>query len=164
MRVCPICHSQVPDGSNYCTMCGNRLPDEPQAPPRPSSVYQPYYQPAPIPDPWDHTAEFEAEDVSAHKLYAMLMYLTSIVGITFALLGARESAYVQFHLKQNLKLLIVEVLLSLIGAVLAFTFIVPIAAGVCGVICAVLHIIAFFQVCGNKAKEPAIIRGLKFLN
>lgn len=164
MSVCPICHSQVPPESNYCTMCGNRLPDEPDSSPKQSSVYQNYCQPTPVPDPWDHTAEFDAKDISENKLFAMLMYLTSIVGIIFALLGAKDSAYVQFHLKQNLKLLIVEVLLSLIGCLLAFTFIVPIAAGVCGVICVVLHIIAFFHVCGNKAKEPAIIRGLKFLN
>ena len=163
MSICPICHSQVPPESNYCTMCGNRLPDEPDSTPKQSSVYQNYYQPTPVPDPWDHTDKFDANDISEHKLFAMLMYLTSIVGIIFALLGAKDSAYVQFHLKQNLKLLIVEVLLSLVGCLLAFTFIVPIAAGVCGVICVVLHIIAFFQVCSNKAKEPAIIRGLAFL-
>ena len=163
MSVCPICHSQVPEGSNYCTMCGNRLPDEPQKTPPQSSVYQNYYQPAPTPDPWDHTDKFDANDISEHKLFAMLMYLTSILGIIMALLGAKESAYVQFHLKQNLKLFIVEILLSLIGSLLAFTFIVPIAAVVCVVICLILRAIAFFQVCSNKAKEPAIIRSLKFL-
>ena len=163
MSVCPICHSQVPEGSNYCTMCGNRLPDEPQAAPKQSSVYQNYYQPAPTPDPWDHTAEFDAQDIRGNKLYAMLMYLTSILGIAIALLGAKESAYVQFHVKQTLKLFIVEVLLGVIAGLLAFTIIVPIAAAVCIAICTILQIIAFFQVCGNKAKEPAIIRSLNFL-
>lgn len=163
MKVCPICHSQVAPDSNYCTMCGNRLPDESQATPPKSSVYQNYYQPTPVPDPWDHTAEFDAADVSEHKLYAMLMYLTSIVGIIVALLAAKESAFVQFHLKQNLKLFIVEILLTICGSFLAFTFIVPIAAVVCVVISVVLRAIAFFQVCSNKSKEPAIIRGLNFL-
>ena len=164
MKVCPICHSQVAPDSNYCTMCGNRLPDESQATPPKSSVYQNYYQPTPVPDPWDHTAEFDAADVSEHKLYAMLMYLTSIVGIIVALLAAKESAFVQFHLKQGLKFVIVELLLSLCAAALFFTILVPIAAGVCLTILEVIRIIAFFQVCGNKAKEPAIIRSLGFLN
>ena len=84
--------------------------------------------------------------------------------IAIALLGAKESPYVQFHLKQNLKFCIVELLLSLCAAVLFFTFIVPIAAGICMAILEVIRVIAFFQVCGNKAKEPAIIRGLGFLN
>ena len=68
MRVCPICHSQVSDESYYCTMCGNRLPDDPKTPPVQAPVFQNYCQPAPVSDPFDHTAEFEIEDVASNKL------------------------------------------------------------------------------------------------
>lgn len=167
MKTCPICHSQNGDDSYYCTMCGNRLPDETQPAPYQPPVYQNVYQqPAyrqPIYNPYDHTAEFEAQDVAQNKLYAISMYLLSVVGIVIALLGAKDSGFVQFHLRQNLKLLIVEAILALCAGLLAFTIIVPIAAAVCLVIVEVIRIIAFFQTCGGKAKEPAIIRSLGFL-
>ena len=160
MNICPKCGSQVSDGSRFCTICGTPLTAEPQATAIPT-----YYQPAaPIPSPFDHTAKFDQADIHANKLYAMAVYLLGIIGIAIALLGAKESAYVQFHLKQGLKFVIVELLLSLCAAALFFTIIVPIAAGVCIAILEVIRIIAFFQVCGNKAKEPAMIRGLGFLN
>ena len=117
----------------------------------------------PVSDPYDHTAEFQAEDVAQHKLYAILPYLTGIIGIIIALLGAKDSPFVQFHLRQNLKFLIVEAILALCAAMLAITIIVPIAACVCLLIVEVIRIIAFFQVCAGKAKEPAIIRSLGFL-
>lgn len=164
MRICPICHSQNGDENYYCTMCGNRLPDDPQIIPEQPPVFQAPPQPTYMPyDPYDHTASFDGKDIAANKLYAMAMYLLSVMGILIALLGAKDSAYVQFHLRQNLKFLIVETLLVLIAAVLGITIIVPIAAGICLVLVEVIKLIAFFQVCGGKAKEPAIIRSLGFL-
>lgn len=168
MKVCPICHSQNGDDSYYCTMCGNRLPDDiqpmPYQPQAQQTSYQmPYQQPIPVYNPYDHTAEFEAQDVAKNKLYAMVMYLLSVVGILIALLGAKDSAYVQFHLRQSLKFVIVETLLGLLAGLLFFTIIVPIAAGVALAVVEVIRFITFFQVCGGKAKEPAIIRSLGFL-
>lgn len=158
MKLCPICHSQNGDESYYCTMCGNRLPDETQSVPYQAPVYrQPAY------NPYDHTAKFDVQDIAQNKIYALVMYLTSVLGIFIALLAAKESAFVQFHLRQNLKLLIVEVLLILCAGLLAITVIVPIVALVCLVIVEVIRVIAFFQVCNGKAKEPAIIRSLGFL-
>lgn len=167
MKVCPICHSQVSDESNYCTMCGNRLLDDTQPVPYQPPVYQNAYQqpvyPQPVYDPYDHTAEFEAADVSRNKLYALAMYLLGVVGMIIALLGAKDSAYVQFHLRQNLKFLIVEALLAICAVLLAITFIIPILAAVALAVVEVIRVIAFCQVCRGKAKEPAIIRSLGFL-
>lgn len=162
MKVCPICHSQVSDESNYCTMCGNRILDDAQSIPYQPPVYQNVYQ-QPVYNPYDHTAEFEASDIAGNKLFAMVMYLLSFVGIVIALLGAKDSAYVQFHLRQNLKFLVVEALLGLCAAILAFTVIVPIVAIVALAVVEIIRLIAFFQVCGGKAKEPVILRSLGFL-
>ena len=161
MKICPKCGGQIGDENRFCTLCGVELTEEAQ----PAAPFPAYYQPAaPTADPFDHTEEFDDSDIHANKLYALLMYLTGLVGIAIALLDATESAYVQFHLKQNLKFCIAELLLGFIAAFLFFTFIVPIAAGVCLTILEIIRIIAFFQTCGNKSKEPAIIRSLGFLN
>lgn len=53
--------------------------------------------------------------------------------------------------------------LLIVSAVLAFTFIVPIAGAVCIAILFVVRIICFFQVCSGKAKDAAIIGKLPFL-
>jgi len=111
----------------------------------------------------DHTSEYDAQDISDNKVVAMLPYIAGWIGIIVAAILAKDSPYVQFHVRQALKLNIVSTLLTIISVVLCWTFIVPIAGAICATIVLVLQIIAFFQVCGGKAKEPAIISGLKFL-
>ena len=92
-----------------------------------------------------------------------LCYLLGSIGVIIALLAANKSDYAAFHVRQALKLTVVNVLLGIVAIVLAITIVVPIAAAICVGIVSVLRIIAFFQICCGKAKEPAIIRNLKFL-
>lgn len=158
MKICPTCRAQLTDETSFCPMCGAQVPaGAPQNP----GYQQPYpYAPA---DPYDHTAEYDPKDISDNKVYAMLLYLLGIPGIIIALLAANSSKYVSFHLRQALKFTVVETLMTLAATFLAFTFIVPIAAGIMVCVLFVIKIICFFQICGGKAKEPAIIRGLGFL-
>lgn len=127
----------------------------------PVGGYAPVYQ-EPV-DPDDHTAEFSAEDIENNKLYAMLCYLFGGIGIIIALLAGKDSEYVKFHTKQAIKFLVVEWILIFATAILGFTIVLGIAGGVCLTIVAILEIIAFVQVCKGQAKEPAIIKKLKFL-
>lgn len=114
--------------------------------------------------PKDHTAEFDPKDISENKVMALTAYILGTIGIIIALLAAKESPYAGFHVRQALKLTIVNVLLSIISLVLCWTLIVPIAGGVCAVIILVVRIICFFQVCSGKAKEAAIVSSFGFLN
>ncbi|MBQ7971717.1 MAG: hypothetical protein IJ294_05160, partial [Clostridia bacterium] len=117
---------------------------------------------------------FDAQDISNNKVIAMLVYLMGAIGIIIALLASSSSKYVSFHLRQALKFLVVEMLMPIALAVGAVVCIIPIlgwiaygllmiAALVAYVVFFVLKIICFFQICSGKAKEPAIIRDLKFL-
>lgn len=161
MKFCPNCRSQLGDEATFCPMCGVQLPaGAPQ--PQQAPAYQQAPQYAPY-APYDHTAEFDPKDISDNKVYAMLLYLLGIPGIIIALLAANSSKYVAFHLRQALKFVVTETLLTLASALLCFTFIVPIAASIMLVVLFVIKIICFFQICGGKAKEPAIIRSLSFL-
>lgn len=148
MKFCPKCGTQLEDNVTFCSNCGTSLNAAAVA----------------SNDPFDHTAEFDAKDISDNKVIAMLPYLMGLLGvIVAALLAKGESQYVSFHIRQALKLNIVSMLVSIVAAVLAFTIIVPIAAGIFAIVILVLQVIAFFQVCGGKAKEPAIIKNLNFL-
>ncbi len=90
----------------------------------------------------------------------MLPYLMGAIGLIIAILLAGTSKYVNFHVRTALKFTVVETLL-------VFVNIIPILGQVAYVIgmgiCIVLRIIAFFQICGGKAKDPAIISALGFL-
>lgn len=165
MKICTNCQNAIDDNAVFCTKCGasqavqqNAVPQGTPVPPQ-----QPYYAPQPVVDPFDHTAEFDAQDISDNKVIAMLVYLMGAVGILIALLASKESRYVSFHLRQALKFLVIETLTGLAVALLAWTFIVPIAGGIFYIVLFVIKVIAFFQICGGKAKEPAIIRNFGFL-
>lgn len=185
MAFCTKCGAQFPDGSAFCTSCGAPVaaaaaaPEQPAAqqpaPEQPAPVQAPqpqyqqqqqqqyqqaYQQAAPAADQFDHTSEFDPKDISDNKVIAMATYLLGFIGIIIALIASRESRYAAFHVRQSLKLQVTE-------ALCLFMMIIPflgwLAAGVCIAIIEVLNIIAFFQVCGGKAKEPAIIRSFPFM-
>lgn len=165
MKICPTCHSQLSDDAQFCTNCGTRMGGAQAAPVNQMPQDRPY-SPYAVPvayDPYDHTAEFDAQDISDNKVYCMLVYLMGIVGIVIALLACKDSKYAAFHVRQAIKFTVVSTLSAIVMCVLAFTVIVPIVGAVWLVVLEVLQIICFFQICGGKAKEPAIIRNLTFL-
>lgn len=180
MAFCTKCGAQVPDGSVFCTSCGAPVgaapaPEQPAAQAAPQQAAAPAPAPAPqqqyqqqyqqpqyqqAVNPYDHTAEFDAKDISENKVYAMATYMLSVIGVVIALLASRDSKYLQFHVRQAMKLQITEILCT-------FLMIIPFlgwfAAPVCVLIVTILQIIAFFQVCSGKAKEPAIVRSFPFM-
>ena len=171
MIKCPNCKNEVTEDAVFCPVCGNALntipgydpdfhPELKQTPP--PSI--PVYVPVPAdPDPFDHTGEFEQEDIRENKLVAMLVYLLDFVGIIIALLMGTHSAYTHFHIRQAMKFTVVEILLTLASLVLFWTFIVPIAGGIALLVLMVVKLISFIQVCCGEAKEPVVIRSIGFL-
>ena len=181
--ICPKCGSEMPDDSAFCTRCGASLHTGTQEnqnsqgmpygygnPQGNNGAYygnpqmnngMPYGQP--YVDPKDHSAEFDGKDIADHKLFAMLPYLLGILGTIVALLVAKDSPYVGFHVREGIRILVSEVLLGLITVVLCWTVVVPIAAAVCFIILLVVRIISFVNVCNGKAKEAAIVSNFGFL-
>lgn len=171
MKNCPNCGHQLPDDAMFCGACGAQQNAEQ---PMNNGCYQqaPVY--APVPPSYDHTAEFTKEDISENKVISMLVYLLGWIGIVIALLASNTSKYAGFHVRQALKITVVETLLPICLGVAAVINIIPvlgwlvyvvatIAAVVLLVALFVVKIICFFQICKGQAKEPAIIRSLSFL-
>ncbi len=178
MKVCPKCGAQLDDNVAFCVNCGTALnaqpaPEAPAAPAAPEAPAAPAVPvapvaPQPIPaapvfDPTDHTAEFDPKDISDNKVVAMIVYLMGPIGIIIAALLSKESPYVGFHVRNELKISVCCILVALVMSLLIWTIIVPIVAGIALLVLVVIDIICFFQVCKGQAKEPAIIKNLKFL-
>lgn len=90
----------------------------------------------------------------------MACYILGFIGIIISLLVGKESKYAMFHVRQSLKLQITTILCTILMIVPILGWI---AAPICILIVEILTIIAFFQVCGGKAKEPAIVRSFPFM-
>ena len=167
MKQCPNCAHPCDDNTAFCPECGLKFaaaggagftpnPNPGYAPnPNPGAGYIPY-------DPYDHTSEYEPKDVSENKVVAMLVYLLGTIGVIIALLY-QKSPFVNFHLRQALKFLVVEAITVLAMGILAWTFVALIVGAIFLVVLFVLKIVAFVNICGGKAKEPAIIRSIGFL-
>ena len=145
MKTCPNCNTSLEDSAQFCHHCGY------------SFAAQEAAQSA---DPYDHTDEFDARDISNNKPFAMLMYLSGVLGIIIALLASRESSYLQFHIRQVIKIMVTGILSCLL-------FIIPflgwIAGAVMLVILTIVEIICFVRVCQNKSIEPPVVRSIGFL-
>lgn len=154
MKTCPNCHFESPDEAAFCPKCGAPMDGQP--------AYQPEF--VPKVNPYDHTKDFEAQDIADGKLYALSCYLLSVAGILIALIGAKDSPYVRFHLRNSLKIILCNAALALVSALLCWTIVVPIAGAVFMAILFVVRLVAVVDVCKNQAIEPWLIRSLKFLN
>lgn len=176
MIICPKCGTQMNDGTAFCKNCGTPVgmaAGQPQMGQPQMGMNQAAYQ-QPAFDPYDHTAEFSAKDISDNKVIAMLPYLFSWIGVVLVLLASKESPYASFHVRQYLKVLVTQAVLGLLTVACVIVLIIPflgwivgglgiIAIGIMNIILSVVTIIGFFSVCKGNAKELPIVRGLKFL-
>lgn len=184
MNTCPNCGQEINDGDAFCVNCGTKFESNENYQNTTEADYyqndnqyqqnnqyqqQQYggaYNPNPMPvavDIYDHTNEFDAKDISDNKVMAMALYLMGITGLFIALLAGLQSPYVTFHVKQIMKFYVVSILATIAAVILCWTVIVPFAYVILTIALFIIKIIGFFQVCNGKAKEPAIIRSIKFL-
>lgn len=163
MRYCTNCGRKFEDTAEFCPECGLRVAVMQGEQSQGQGAGYTYTAPGEKKDAYDHTLQFSLQDVSDNKACAMLVYLAGIFGTIVACLYNKDSAYLGFHIRQGIKLIVVEMLVTLVAALLAWTIIVPCAAAVAYVVLVVLRIIAFFRVCSGKAVEVEIIRAFDFL-
>ena len=90
----------------------------------------------------------------------MVPYILGWFGIVIALLAVSESRFVSFHMKQAMKLSIIETI-SLVLAIIPFLGWFALAV-IWGIIM-VLRVIQFIRVCMGKAIEAPIVSSFGFL-
>lgn len=118
----------------------------------------------------NYTFEFEERDISENKVMAMIAYIGGLLGIIIALIGGKDSRYVSFHVKQALKLNICLMLIMTLIVPCSILVNIPVLGIISSlvvmilvtllIVVMILNIVAFFQVCEGKAKEPFFVGGL----
>ena len=147
MAFCPNCGSQIPEGGDTCPNCGTSF-----AAVRAAFAF----------DPKDHTAEFEAKDISDNKIFVAAAYLLIPFGLIYALVVSQKSPYTLFHVKQVLKISLCEIpyhlLMGLFFAI--WGWLVP-AIGY--IVLIFVRLAFYFQAANGKAKEAAFVSSVKAL-
>lgn len=147
MAFCSNCGKEFPEGATICPSCGAAF--------KPNAV---------VVSPWDHTAEFEAQDISDNKVYALSAYLFSFFGVIMCHILAKASPFAQFHAREAMKLDVVSVVVFILSMFFFWTCLIPVAGIVISLILFVVRIISFVQVCRGEAKEPWLIRSMGALH
>ena len=166
MKTCPNCHNQSADDTHSCPVCGTAL-DALTPPPadyfqKKEPIRMPELIPAdPAPDPHDHTEEFDPFDIQEARLACMCAYLLGVPGIIIALLMCPHSGYARFHIRQALKLTVLETLTGLVSVILCWTFIIPILGALLLLVLFVVRFLCFADVCKSSAKDAPLLRNLK---
>ncbi len=164
MKICPACRYAVSDDAEFCTQCGTPFTTQTETPSASTDNAippAPPYAYAPVCNPYDHTAEYDAQDIITNKLYASLPYLLSVFGVIIALLIAKESAFVMFHIRQALKLILAEVLVLGAAVLLVWTVVAPFIGGCAALVLLILQFVGFYQAVTGKATDLILVRNFK---
>lgn len=140
---CVNCGVEIPDDAKVCYNCGKRV-----------DILDTQV------NKFDHTSEYNEADIHENKVYAMLPYISGIIGCVIAAILGKDSKYVKFHTKEAVKMYIFEGLLALL-CIIPFLGWLAFGVGICAIF--VFKIMQFVRVCGNKAIETPLISKIKFL-
>ena len=184
MVLCNKCGREIDGGVNFCPYCGYGVQEklnakikneveEKQTPPQADKGFE-NKRVNDIIDKFNNTAdftdEFELDDISNNKIFAIFAYLGPLVLIT--IFGASKSKYARFHASQGINLLVCELIYSMAYTVLVGVF-MTISPSLGHIISSTLvivnigfllfSIIGIIDVIKGKAKELPLIGKLQIL-
>ena len=136
MKYCPHCGAEIADDVRFCPTCGKETV---------------------ITVPVSTDPQFDAQDIADNRIMAMLGYLS--MGV-LPMLGCRNSAFAMHHVNQALWIFIGSMLCSLAAGILAFTFIIPILAGIALIVLFVFEIIGIVRALKGSGKYLPFIEKL----
>lgn len=156
MAFCKKCGSEISDGSDFCKNCSlkqDNMQNEKNSETGQIDIAAKLHE---LNDTADITDEFDANDIEANKIMAVLAYIGILVLIP--ILVAPKSKFARFHSNQGLVLLIVNIIYNIITAVIQS--IIPalsLVFKIISIIFFVLMIIGIINAVGGKAKELPVI-------
>jgi len=135
MKYCPHCGAEIADDVRFCPTCGKET----------------------VVVVTNTDPQFDPQDIADNRIMAMLGYLS--MGV-LPMLGCRNSAFAMHHVNQALWIFIGSMLCSLAAGILAFTFIIPILAGIALIVLFVFEIIGIVRALKGSGKYLPFIEKL----
>ncbi len=170
MTYCGKCGKQIDEGLKFCPDCGasTEIPQaEPAAQAQPQNDFSQKIQN--FNNTADTTSEFDAADINANKVMAVLAYFGPLVLVP--IFAAKNSKFARYHSNQGLLLIIASFLYGVAYSILSsiilaiswrLYFIVSII-GLVSIVITVLAIIGIINAATGKAKELPLIGKFKIL-
>lgn len=161
MAFCGKCGTQVEDGKGFCPSCGAQVgaPAQQAAPTQQNASEQTSFSAEKIEETFknlnntpDTTSEFDAADIEANKVMAILAYIGILVLIP--LLAAPNSKFAKYHTNQGFILFLIGIATAIVGFIPILGAIIGAIVGLCTLVLAVIGII---NAANGKAKELPII-------
>ena len=137
MAFCRNCGAQLDENVKFCANCGSVVDGAAAAETR--NV--------------DHTAEYDAVDISETKYLSLFCYF-GVLFMIFALVAKPHSQFVRFHANQGLALMILMFAASIVMIIPSLGWIVGIVGYLFGIVCMIIGIV---NSCKGQAKELPII-------
>lgn len=118
MAFCAKCGAQIEDGAKFCPACGASVGENGQGAQQQQQQTQGGFadKVKNINNTADTTSEYDANDIQNNKAMAVLSYFGLLALIPF--FCCKQSKYAQFHAKQGMTLLIVDVCYSIVSFLL----------------------------------------------
>lgn len=171
MAFCKNCGKELEEGAKFCTSCGKAV-DENNGNATAGYTQDEFTKKFnEITDTEDKTAEFEKEDISANKVYALLSYISILFLVP--LIAAPKSKYARYHANQGLTLFICEAAYNIVRGILLrilrfalgsfLTGIISFVTGMAGLLFVVLAIVGIINAAQGYAKDLPVIGKIKIL-
>ena len=135
MKYCPHCGAEIADDVRFCPTCGKET----------------------VVVVTNTDPQFDPQDIADNRIMAMLGYLS--MGV-LPMLGCRNSAFAMHHVNQALWIFIGSMLCSLAAGILAFTFIIPILAGIALIVLFVFEIMGIVRALKGSGKYLPFVKKL----
>lgn len=119
MAYCVKCGTKVDEGVKFCPSCGatTAAPEKAAQNEQQSTQNDFAGKLQNINNTADTTANFDAGDIQNNKVMAVLAYLGLLWLIPF--FGCKQSPYAQYHCKQGLNLMLLEIAYIILSAILS---------------------------------------------
>ncbi len=162
MAFCPNCGKEVANGQLFCAGCGTAQPRDT------TYTNQSYGPPPPPPDP-EAPLDYQ-RDVQENKVFGIISYIWFLSLVSY-FAAPKNSRFSRFHAIQGLNLFILELIVSVIGAILRaiFSWIWPVArimsmvTGICSLGLVALMIIGIISAANGEMKELPVVGSIKFV-
>lgn len=159
MATCKKCGAELKPDEKFCSSCGEPIEAQSDFSKKFDETVDKAKE---LNNTEDTTAEFDPEDISKNKVYAVLAYLSWLILIPIFV--AKDSKFARYHANQGLVLAICSTLGFILLGVLPNIWIISLITSLFEIAVWIIDVIGIVNAVNGKAKELPIVGKFRILN